>query len=277
MRALIKIRRLLTSFTKNRGRNNHGRITVRHRWNGHKRLFRIIDFRRNVINEIGILIRTEYDPNRTAFIGSMFYPKQSMFPYVLLPEEIRRSQNKIGTLLMFPKNKGSYKRYYGYSFPLGTIPLSIPIYNVETRPGSGGCIARAAGTCVKSIRRFSKLHRSFAFIGIQLPSGKTIYSFRDRFASLGHVSNNKHHLKDIGLAGRNFYYGNRPIVRGVAMNPIDHPHGGGEGKTSGGRPSVSRWGVLTKGVATRKPGKIKQQKKFHMKLIKKGRKRTRRG
>jgi len=168
---------------------------------------------------------------------------------------------KLGTVLKFP-NREDRKSFIGWSFPLGSIPLSIQIFNIEIKPNFGGTVARSAGVYGKVARAFPIWHSSYNFVGIHAPSGKHIFSFRDCLASLGRVSNRSHHNRVGILASYSHYKGFRPYVRGVAMNPIDHPHGGGEGKTSGGRPSVSKWGRPTKGGRTRSKRKTLTEKRI---------------
>jgi len=262
----FKVKKLISHKQSRYGRNFSGKITVRHKMRGCKRSYRLIDFRRGVVNEFSRLLRVEYDPNRGSFLGLLFFKQLNLFTYILLPEVFKiGGQFKVSTGRL-PHNRDNY---FGWSFLLGEFPISIRIYNVELRPNGGGVLARAAGTFASVARKFERSHRSFNFIGVKLPSGKQNFSFRDCFASLGRVSNRKLRKRVDLIAGKNYHRGIRPHVRGVAMNPVDHPHGGGQGKTSGGRVSVSKWGLLAKGGRTRRKKKIYREKKIFSKRGKK--------
>lgn len=239
----VKFRQLYRSKRRSYGRTG-GAIVVRRRLRGSAKIFRLIDLRRNLIGESGILVRCEFDPNRGAYIGLIFYKNLGLFNYMLLPDKAL-----LGMLVMncIEVTKGfSYKLFLGSSFLLKDIPLSMPIYNIEKAHCQGGKLVRAAGTFGRIIRRFLKIQ----FVGVQLPSGKLYFISWFCFATVGQVSNLWLKLKVLLKAGASAHKGVRPRVRGVAMNPVDHPHGGGEGKTSGGRSSVSKWGMLTKGART---------------------------
>lgn len=258
----FNIKNLKTLIASQAGRAKSGHISVRHHFRGSKKLLRHVDFRRHLLGEKARIIRIENDPKRTAHLALLFFKKLGLFSYVLSPMNATVGAT-LGTSSVFPlKNR---KNFAGWSYPLGVLPISLPIYNIEIRPNGGGIAARAAGTrgCVS--RKYPIEHKSHNFVGICLPSGKNSFSFRDCLASLGRVSNRKHHVYDGLLASYSVYKGVRPHVRGVAMNPIDHPHGGGEGKTSGGRPSVSKWGRPTKGYVTRSRSKILFQKRLEQK------------
>ena len=219
------------------GRNNLGRVTVRFRGGGHKRTLRNVDFkRREHLNEAGTVDRIEYDPNRTAFIALVTYPdgKQS---YILAPQRLSAGDKVISgeNVDIKPGNAG----------PMANMPVGTIVHNVELKIGKGGAIARSAGNYAQIVGRDQ------GYVILRLNSGEQRLVHGQCFASVGAVSNPDHMNISLGKAGRNRWLGKRPHNRGVAMNPVDHPHGGGEGRTSGGRNPVTPWGVPTKGKKTR--------------------------
>ncbi|MBC7195657.1 50S ribosomal protein L2 [Deferribacteraceae bacterium V6Fe1] len=231
---------LTTSLKKKSGRNNYGRITVRHQGGGHKKLYRIIDFKRDKEN-IPAKVRTiEYDPNRSARIALLAYA-DGEYRYIIAPIGL-----KVGDTVL-AGSEADIKP--GNSLQLKDIPVGTIVHNVEMRPGKGGQLARSAGT-------YSQLlSKEGTYCHLRLPSGEIRLVLAECKATIGQVSNPEHENIKIGKAGRARWLGIRPTVRGVAMNPIDHPHGGGEGRTSGGRHPVSPWGMPTKGYKTRKKNK----------------------
>ncbi len=219
------------------GRNNLGRITVRFRGGGHKRSLRNVDFkRRDQLNVSATVERIEYDPNRTAFIALINFPdgKQS---YILAPQRLAAGDKVVAgeNVDIKPGNAG----------PIGSMPVGTIVHNVELKIGKGGAIARSAGNYAQIVGRDQ------GYVTLRLNSGEQRLVHGQCFASVGAVSNPDHMNISLGKAGRNRWLGKRPHVRGVAMNPVDHPHGGGEGRTSGGRNPVTPWGVPTKGKKTR--------------------------
>ena len=229
---------LIEPKSKKGGRNNNGRITVRHQGGGHKRHYRVIDFKRNKLDIPAIVERIEYDPNRSANIALLKYADGER-RYILCP-----SKMEIGAEII-SSDKADIKD--GNSLKLKDIPLGTNIHCVEMKPGKGGQIARSAGTSARLVAKEG------IYSTLRLQSGEMRKVLSDCRATLGTVSNQENNLKSIGKAGANRWRGKRPTVRGVAMNPIDHPHGGGEGRTSGGRPPVSPWGQSAKGLKTRRP------------------------
>lgn len=220
------------------GRNNLGRITSRHRGSAsHKRLYRIIDFKRNKTGVAAIVKTIEYDPNRTAFIALIEY-NDGQLSYILAPHSL-----KIGD---YVSSGVDAEVKIGNALPLSHIPIDSVIHNVEMKPGKGAQIARSAGSYATLIGRDNY------FAQVKLKSGEVRKIPIDCYATIGSVSNADHQHINLGKAGRSRWKGWRPHVRGVAMNPVDHPHGGGEGKTSGGRHPVTPWGFPTKGKKTRK-------------------------
>ena len=224
--------------TSTGGRNNLGRITSRARGAGHKRRYRIIDFHRNKIDMIGNVERIEYDPNRSSFIALITYEDKSK-SYIICPQSI-----KIGDQIVSGINK---EVKIGNCMPLKDIPPGTQVHNVELNAGAGGKLARSAGASVT----LSGIDDEYAII--KLSSGETRKVRKNCKATIGVVSNPDQKNIKIGKAGRNRWKGKRPQTRGVAMNPVDHPHGGGEGKTAGGRNPVSPWGQSAKGLKTRRP------------------------
>ncbi len=220
------------------GRNNLGRITSRARGAGHKKRYRIIDFHRNKIDMIATVDRIEYDPNRSSYIALITYEDKTK-TYIICPQNI-----KIGDKIISGTNK---EIKVGNCMPLGDIPPGTQVHNVELNLGAGGKLARSAGAHVT----LSGIDDEYAII--KLSSGETRKVRKDCKATIGVVSNPDQKNIKIGKAGRNRWKGKRPQTRGVAMNPVDHPHGGGEGKTAGGRNPVSPWGQSAKGLKTRRP------------------------
>jgi large subunit ribosomal protein L2 len=227
-------------FHKTGGRNNHGKITVYHRGGGHKRRYREVDFKR--YNKSGVLSMIEYDPNRSCWIGRIENLESKQLFYILLPKNL-----KLGT---FIDSGLTADIKIGNALPLRKIPIGTTIFNIETKLGKGGQLVRSAGCGAQLIQKTLKYGR------IRLPSGIQRLIPIGCFATIGSVSNSEYSNQTIGKAGRSRWLGRKPIVRGVAMNPIDHPHGGGEGKTSGGRPSVTPWGKITKGKPTRNKKRV---------------------
>ena len=227
---------LTESKAKNGGRNNNGRITTRHKGGGHKQKYRLIDFRRNKDGVAAEVERLEYDPNRSAHIALLKY-KDGERRYILAPKGL-----KAGDVVRSGQDAPIKT---GNALPLRNIPLGSTVHNVEMRPGKGGQLARSAGTSVQVLAKEGQ------FVTLRLRSGEMRKVHAECRATLGEVSNSEHSLRSLGKAGASRWRGVRPTVRGVAMNPVDHPHGGGEGRTSGGRHPVTPWGVPTKGHKTR--------------------------
>ena len=231
------VKALTEGLTKSGGRNNHGRITSRRRGGGHKRTYRMIDFKRHGKWGMAATVeRLEYDPNRTAFIALIKY-EDGELAYILAPQRLAPGDQVIAA------DKVDVKP--GNVMPLANIPIGTIIHNVEMKAGKGGQIARSAGTYAQLIGR----DRGYA--QIRLSSGEVRVVRVECIATVGAVSNPDNKNQKLAKAGRSRWLGRRPSVRGVAMNPVDHPHGGGEGRTSGGRHPVSPWGVPTKGKKTR--------------------------
>ena len=220
------------------GRNNLGRITSRAKGAGHKKRYRIIDFHRNKVDVIGTVERIEYDPNRSSFIALINYDDKSK-NYIICPQNIN-----IGDKIISGVQK---EIKIGNCMPLSDIPPGTQVHNVELNEGAGGKLARSAGASVT----LSGIDDDYAII--KLSSGETRKVRKTCKATIGTVSNPDQKNIKIGKAGRNRWKGKRPQTRGVAMNPVDHPHGGGEGKTAGGRNPVSPWGQSAKGLKTRRP------------------------
>lgn len=228
---------LLAKKTKNAGRNNQGRITVRHRGGGHKQHYRIMDFKRTKDGIPAKIERIEYDPNRTAHIALILYVDGSR-SYILCPKGAK-VDDAIQSGPDVPIRPGN-------CLPLKNIPIGTVVHALEMKPGKGAQIARSAGTSVQF------LAREGIYAIIRLRSGEMRKVLLECRATIGEVSNSEHNLRSLGKAGAKRWRGIRPTVRGVAMNPVDHPHGGGEGRTSGGRHPVSPWGMPTKGYKTRR-------------------------
>ena len=228
---------LLRPIKKTGGRNNQGKITARHRGGGHKRMYRIIDFRRNKDGIPATVDSVQYDPNRSARIALLFY-KDGEKRYILAPDGLKKG-DLVESGPEVPPNVGN-------CLPLKNIPLSTVVHNVELRPGQGACICRSAGVGA------TLMAREADWAQISLPSGEIRRVPSSCRATIGKVGNSDHMSVRLGKAGRKRWLGRRPHVRGTAMNPIDHPHGGGEGRTKGGRHPVSPQGKPAKGHATRK-------------------------
>ena len=218
------------------GRNNLGRVTVRHRGGGHKRRYRVIDFKRNKTGMEAVVERIEYDPNRTAFIALVQYTDGEK-RYIIAPQRLSPGDTIISGAKVDP--------VVGNAMELSNMPVGTIIHNVELKPGKGGEIARSAGSYAQIVGRDQ------GYVLVKLVSGELRRILGRCFATVGSVSNPDQKNINLGKAGRSRWLGRRPKVRGVAMNPFDHPHGGGEGKTSGGRHPVSPKGVPTKGKRTR--------------------------
>ena len=227
---------LLDTKSKSGGRNNNGRITVRHIGGGHKQHYRIVDFKRNKDGIPAKVERLEYDPNRSANIALVLYADGER-RYILAPKGLTAGDT-IQSGVDAPIKAGN-------TMPLRNTPLGSVVHAIELKPGKGAQIARAAGTYAQLVAKDG------AYVTLRLRSGEMRKIEADCRATLGEIGNSEHMLRSLGKAGASRWRGVRPTVRGVAMNPVDHPHGGGEGKTSGGRHPVSPWGVPTKGYKTR--------------------------
>ena len=218
------------------GRNSTGRITVRFRGGGHKQTYRIIDFKRRKLDVPGTVERLEYDPNRTSFIALLRYPDGEQ-AYIIAPQRLSVGDEVVSGQQVDVKP--------GNAMPLANIPVGTIVHNVETKIGKGGALARSAGAYAQIVGRDQ------GYVALRLSSGEQRLVHGQCFATVGAVSNPDHMNASLGKAGRNRWLGHRPHNRGVTMNPVDHPHGGGEGRTSGGRHPVSPWGKPTKGKKTR--------------------------
>jgi large subunit ribosomal protein L2 len=218
------------------GRNNMGRVTVRFRGGGHKRTYRIVDFKRRKVDMAAKVERLEYDPNRSAFIALIRY-QDGALSYILAPQRLGVGDEVVSG------NQVDVKP--GNAMPLANIPVGTIVHNVEMKIGKGGAIARSAGAYAQIVGRDQ------GYVTLRLNSGEQRLIHGQCFASIGAVSNPDHMNTSIGKAGRSRWLGRRPHNRGVTMNPVDHPHGGGEGRTSGGRHPVTPWGKPTKGKKTR--------------------------
>ena len=227
---------LVEKKCKSGGRNNAGRITTRHRGGGHKQHYRIVDFKRNKDGIPAIVERLEYDPNRTAHIALLKYMDGER-RYVIAPKSVKAG-DELYSGVDAPIKTGN-------TLPMRNIPLGSIVHCVELKPGKGAQMIRSAGASAQLVARDG------AYVTLRLRSGEMRKVLADCRATLGEVSNSEHNLRSLGKAGAKRWRGVRPTVRGVAMNPVDHPHGGGEGRTSGGRHPVTPWGVPTKGRKTR--------------------------
>jgi len=232
---------LTTKVSEQSGRNNIGHITVRHKSGGHKKSFRVIDFRRDKYDIESTVERIEYDPNRTAFIALLKY-NDGVYSYILAPHKLA-----VGDKIISSRNLIDVK--IGNAMPLSVIPIGAIIHNIELKPGCGGAVSRSAGTYAQLVGKDS----GYALVKVQ--SGEIRLFLLDCMATIGSVSNLDNKNATIGKAGRSRWLGIRPTVRGVAMNPVDHPHGGGEGRTSGGRHPVSPTAKSAKGKKTRAKNK----------------------
>lgn len=228
---------LVVTLKKTGGRNSFGRITSRHIGGGHKKKYRIIDFLRDKRDIPAKVATIEYDPNRSARIALLHYADGEK-RYILAPDGI-----KVGDTVIASENADIKP---GNALPLKAIPLGSIIHNVELKVGKGGQLARSAGTYAQLMSKEGKYSQ------VKLPSGEVRMVLQSCYATIGQVGNLDHENVALGKAGRSRWLGKRPKVRGVAMNPVDHPHGGGEGRTSGGRHPVTPWGIPTKGYKTRK-------------------------
>lgn len=227
---------LVEGLSKSGGRNNLGRITVRHHGGGAKRLYRFIDFQRRKWGVPAVVERLEYDPNRTAFIALVKY-EDGELAYILAPQRLAVGDKVIAGAKVDVKP--------GNAMPLSGMPIGSIVHNIEMKAGKGGQIARSAGAYAQFVGRDA------GYAQLRLNSGEVRLVREECMATVGAVSNADHMNQNLGKAGRNRHFGIRPTVRGVAMNPVDHPHGGGEGRTSGGRHPVTPWGKPTKGARTR--------------------------
>ena len=227
---------LVEKKSKTGGRNNNGRITTRHVGGGHKQHYRLVDFRRNKDGIPAIVERVEYDPNRTAHIALLKYADGER-RYIIAPKGVAAGDQLVSGVNAPIKA--------GNSLPLRNIPVGSTVHGIELKPGKGAQIARSAGASAQLVAREG------SYVTLRLRSGEMRKVLAECRATLGEVSNSEHSLRSLGKAGAKRWRGVRPTVRGVAMNPVDHPHGGGEGRTSGGRHPVSPWGFPTKGAKTR--------------------------
>lgn len=234
------VKSLTEGLTKKGGRNNTGRITARRRGGGHKRRYRVVDFKRQKFDMPATVERIEYDPNRTAYIALVKYSDGEL-AYILAPQRLSTGDSVVAGSRVDVKP--------GNAMPLNNIPVGTIVHNVEMKPGKGGQIARSAGTYVQLVGRDQ------GYAQLKLSSGELRMVRGECMATIGAVSNPDQSNINLGKAGRKRWIGKRPAVRGVAMNPVDHPHGGGEGRTSGGRHPVTPWGKPTKGKRTRAPKK----------------------
>ena len=230
------VKKLTEGLRSKGGRNNHGRITMRYRGGGHKRRYRLVDFTRRKFDMVATVERLEYDPNRTAFIALIKYDDGEQ-SYILAPQRLQPGDKVVSG------ERADIKP--GNAMPLKNIPVGTIVHNVELKPAGGGQLARSAGTYVQLVGRDAGLAL------LRMSSGEVRMVRTECMATIGAVSNPDQQNTSIGKAGRNRWKGRKPSVRGVAMNPIDHPHGGGEGRTSGGRHPVTPWGKSTKGQKTR--------------------------
>jgi large subunit ribosomal protein L2 len=230
------VKGLTEGLTKSGGRNNYGRVTARFIGGGHKQTYRIVDFKRRKLDVTATVERLEYDPNRTAFLALLKY-EDGELSYILAPQRVTAGDKVVAGEAVDVKP--------GNAMPLSAMPVGTIIHNVELKPGKGGQIARSAGTYAQLVGR----DQGMAIL--RLNSGEQRIVHGSCFATVGAVSNPDHGNINLGKAGRKVWLGKRPHNRGVAMNPVDHPHGGGEGRTSGGRHPVTPWGKPTKGKKTR--------------------------
>ena len=244
-------RSLLEGSSKSGGRNHHGRVTSRRRGGGHKRRYRRIDFRRDKFGVPGKIAAIEYDPNRSSNIALVHYADGEK-RYILHPRGL-----EVGTSIMSGPDADIR---VGNALPLGKVPLGTVVHNIELKPGKGGQMARSAGAGVQVVAKEGK------YVALRLPSTEVRQVLKTCLATIGQVGNIEHNLQSLGKAGASRWRGRRPKVRGVAMNPVDHPLGGGEGRSSGGRPPVTPWGK-------REGKKTRNKRKQSNKYIIRGRKR----
>ncbi len=228
---------LLEKKTKSGGRNNNGRITTRHRGGGHRQRYRVIDFKRNKDGVPAKIEHLEYDPNRTSNIALVLYADGER-RYIIAPNKV-----SVGDPIKSGRDADIKP---GNALPLSNIPVGTTVHCIELKPGKGAQIARSAGTSAQIVAREG------SHVTLRLRSGEMRRVLSECRATIGEVGNGEHSLRKLGKAGATRWRGVRPTVRGVSMNPVDHPHGGGEGRTSGGRHPVSPWGMPTKGYKTRK-------------------------
>ena len=231
------VKALTEGLNKTGGRNNRGRITAYHRGGGHKRSYRTIDFKRVKFDAVGTVERLEYDPNRTAWIALIKY-EDGELAYIVAPQRLTAGDKVISSMNTVDVKPGN-------AMPLERMPVGTIVHNVEMKPRKGGQIARSAGAYAQYVGRDA------GWAILRLNSGEQRRVHGSCLATVGAVSNQDHSNTSIGKAGRNRWLGRKPVNRGVTMNPVDHPHGGGEGRTSGGRHPVSPWGKPTKGKKTR--------------------------
>jgi large subunit ribosomal protein L2 len=231
------VKTLTEGLNRSGGRNNAGRITAFHRGGGHKRSYRMVDFKRTKYDAVGTIERLEYDPNRTAFIALVKYADEEL-AYIIAPQRLAAGDKVVST-------RGTADVKPGNTMPLERMPVGTIVHNVEMKPGKGGQIARSAGAYAQYVGR----DQGWAIL--RLNSGEQRRVHGTCLATVGAVSNPDHGNTSLGKAGRSRWLGRKPVNRGVTMNPVDHPHGGGEGRTSGGRHPVSPWGKPTKGKKTR--------------------------
>jgi large subunit ribosomal protein L2 len=231
------VKGLTVGLSSKGGRNNAGRITAYHRGGGHKRSYRMVDFKRTKFDQVGTIERLEYDPNRTAFIALVNYEDGEQ-AYIIAPQRLGAGDKVISSMSTVDVKPGN-------AMPLERMPVGTIVHNVEMKPKKGGQIARSAGAYAQYVGR----DQGWAIL--RLNSGEQRRVHGTCLATVGAVSNQDHGNTSIGKAGRNRWLGKKPVNRGVTMNPVDHPHGGGEGRTSGGRHPVTPWGKPTKGKKTR--------------------------
>ena len=230
------VKGLTEGLVSSGGRNNYGRVTARFQGGGHKRAYRVVDFKRRKLGVNGTVERLEYDPNRTAFIALVKY-EDGELSYILAPQRLAAGDQVVAAESADVKP--------GNAMPLSAMPVGTIVHNVELKPGKGGQIARSAGTYAQLVGR----DQGWAILRLNSGEQRTVHG--SCFATVGAVSNPDHGNINLGKAGRKRWLGKRPHNRGVSMNPVDHPHGGGEGRTSGGRHPVTPWGKPTKGKKTR--------------------------
>jgi large subunit ribosomal protein L2 len=231
------VKTLTEGLSKSGGRNNRGRITAFHRGGGHKRTYRLIDFKRVKFDAVGTIERLEYDPNRTAWIALVKY-EDGELAYIVAPQRLSAGDKVISSMNTVDVKPGN-------AMPLERMPVGTIVHNIELKPRKGGQVARSAGAYAQYVGRDS------GWAILRLNSGEQRRVHGTCLATVGAVSNQDHSNTSLGKAGRSRWLGRKPVTRGVAMNPIDHPHGGGEGRTSGGRHPVTPWGKPTKGKKTR--------------------------
>ncbi|ABQ31144.1 MULTISPECIES: 50S ribosomal protein L2 [Acidiphilium] len=230
------VKGLTEGLTSSGGRNNHGRTTVRFRGGGHKRAYRVVDFKRRKFDVAATVERLEYDPNRSAFLALVKY-EDGELAYILAPQRLKVGDQVVAGVKVDVKP--------GNAMPLSAIPVGTIVHNIELKAGAGGKLARSAGTFAQLVGKDQ------GYAQVKLMSGELRLIRGECMASIGAVSNPDHSNQQLGKAGRKRWLGRRPHNRGVAMNPVDHPLGGGEGRTSGGRNPVTPWGKPTKGAKTR--------------------------